>query len=338
MIDIDPPSCLRELGKLLVSAYGFAVDSVEFLAAGSEAYAYVARTRATRYFVKLHDPYGFQELDFTLRLAHSLNGAWGIGGVLPPLGALDGALRAFLGPYPITVHPFIRGQSAAARGPLTESETMRIGMLVGEIHRSPAALEFAGGLTERLDAECVEVLEKLLGVESGSGGTSDRVLDLLARHRAALHEATDVIRRLQRRARAVPMRQAITHGDLALSNFMVDENGRFHVVDWNSALLGPVERDLVFFSGAGFEPFLRGYAGTGALEPVSIDLLAFFTYRWCLDGISFFANRLLTETAASARTEADLGTLQSFLPFEATTIANTISSMERTLRKVVPLA
>jgi Ser/Thr protein kinase RdoA (MazF antagonist) len=291
-----------------------------------------------RYFVKLHDPDGSQDLDFTLRVARTLNGTWRIEGVLPPLAALSGTLYVFLGPCPISVHPFIQGRNAATREPLTESETIRIGMLVGEFHRSAAALEFMGGPTERFDTECIEILDGLLIGKSGPGGIVGSVLDLLARNREALHDAMAVLKRLQDRARAARFRYAITHGDLTLHNFMVDEDERFHVIDWDSALLAPVERDLIFFGETGFEPFLCGYARTTALEHVNIDLLSFFAYRWCLDGIAFFANRLLAEDVTSDRTETDLAVLQTFLPFDAKKIGNTISSMERIIRKLSPRA
>jgi Ser/Thr protein kinase RdoA (MazF antagonist) len=336
MIDLDPQSCLQDIRQVLISDYGVATDSVELLALGSEAYTYAARAGATRYFVKLHDPDGLGELDFTLRLTYFLNKEGGIESVLPPLATSSGALRASFGPYPITVHPFIRGQSAAARGPLTENETMRIGRLVGDIHHATVTPEFTAGLIEHFDTGCIEVIGRLLARTSGVGRTSGRVLSLLDQNRELLCQATDELRRLRDRVRFGPIRYAITHGDLTLGNFMLDEDGHFHVVDWNSALLAPVERDLVFFSEAGAEAFLSGYARTATLEHVNIDMLSFFAYRWCLDGIAFFANRILTEQDTSVRTEDDLGVLHTFLPFDAKKIADSMSSMERIIRTLAP--
>jgi spectinomycin phosphotransferase len=335
VINIEPSSAKQELEGLLRSAYGMAVDTLEFLVSGSEAYAYVARVGPTRYFVKLHDPDGIQELDFTLRLADVLYREGGIAGVVPPIAALDGRLRTALAPYPITVHPFVQGQSAGVRGPLTESDAIHVGMLVGRFHRCSAALQLMGRntLTERFDTGCIQVLDALLATTARPDGMRGHVFDLLARNRDGVYEAMATLQRVRDQARAVPYRPAITHGDLTLSNLMAGEDGRFYVVDWNSALVAPAEKDLVFFGGATFEPFLYGYTGGTKLEPVSHDRLLFFIYRWSLDGIAFFATRLLTEDATSVRNDDDLAVLHSFLPFDSKRIATDIASMEQTIRK-----
>jgi spectinomycin phosphotransferase len=258
IIEIEPLLLQPELPQLLLSTYGFAVESFATLTVGDSTCTFVAKSHATKYVIKLHHPHYAEWLDFSLRLAHVLNTRWGIKGVVAPLPTVTGSLRAMLGPFPVSVHPFIHGDSVAAAGPIDDTRMAQIGMLIGEIHRSAAVLEFTGGRAEQFDIECVDILSSLLALEPDGNGTQRLVLELLAQNREELQQAMHVLQRLRERALATPGRLAITHGDATLHNVMLDEAGGIHLIDWDSGLLAPVERDLVVFSETGFESFKRG--------------------------------------------------------------------------------
>ena len=251
-------------------------------------------------------------------------------------GRGKGQVRTYLRHLPMSVHPFIVGQSAVERS-LTEQETIRLGTLVGQVHRSGATLPWRDGPTERFEIECVDTLDRLLTTRSAATHTLNsyqcRVVELLSQNRQSVRNATERLQQLQSIARFAGSRHVITHGDLTASNVMIDTDGRLHLIDWNGAGLAPPERDLVFFSGPNFASFLDGYVQAYALDGLSADLLSFFIYRWRLDGIAFFSDRICCQPTPHSRTKEDCDMLQSFLPFNEEDIAITVSAMEKVIRE-----
>ena len=261
MISLDGPSYGGALRRLLTAEYGFALVSLQPLPVGSEGVAFIAQTATTQYFVKLHDPEGSEHLEFTLKVAHWLHDACGLGTVLAPLRTGEGAVRTYLRHLPVSVHPFIVGQSPVERS-LTEQETIRLGTLVDQVHRSGATLPWRDGPTERFEIGCVDTLDRLLTTRSAATHTLNsyqcRVVEFSSAKRDREASATAV-------HASVPWnRNVITHGDSTASDVMSIPTGVFtDRLEWSWP--GPALRgNSFFFSGPNFAHSLMG---TASLRP-----------------------------------------------------------------------
>jgi spectinomycin phosphotransferase len=100
----------------------------------------------------------------------------------------------------------------------------------------------------------------------------------------------------------------LCHADIHTANVLYDGK-RFHIVDWDGALLAPKERDLMFTTGAGAGGavsyddnqtlFFKGYG-----EP-EIDRMALAYYRcdWVVQDIGEFGHTIFSDAGDETRAD-----------------------------------
>ena len=199
--------------------------------------------------------------------------------VVAPLPAAGGrVLRRLTGRYSLVVHPYLAHRHSGQDGEFASSADRRAVLaLLVRLHRAKAA---------RPPADRFEIPGRaaLLAAMHGTGepwqagpyGTRSR--DLLARHAADLGALLAAFDELAGRARARDDRMVITHGGPDAGNVLKTPAGLV-LVDWESALMAPPERDL--WALAETDPgLLDAYsAATGT----AIDTGALALYRMWYD-------------------------------------------------------
>jgi spectinomycin phosphotransferase len=140
-------------------------------------------------------------------------------------------------------------------------------------------------------------------------------------HHAALKHLVARSGQLSERLLATQGSAVVCHGDLHAGNLMIDEHHRLLVVDWDTLVLAPKERDLMFIGGGlGFrgatpeqeERFF--YAGYG---PTTIDwaTIAYYRYERIIQDVVIYAEELLQTTAGGAdRAQALRYAMSNMLP------------------------
>ncbi|MEZ4680949.1 MAG: phosphotransferase [Caldilineaceae bacterium] len=138
-----------------------------------------------------------------------------------------------------------------------------------------------------------------------------------------LSELIDFTERLADTLRSSPLAFVLCHGDMHGWNLLIDNDDRLFIVDWDTLILAPKERDLMFIGGghgdSGYRAeeeemlFYRGYGKT----LVNHDALAYYRFARALEDIVLFAEQILStdnDDNAEDRQQA-LHYLQSnFLP------------------------
>lgn len=120
--------------------------------------------------------------------------------------------------------------------------------------------------------------------------------------------------------RAGPPSFVLCHGDCHGWNLLIDDRDQLFLVDWDTLLLAPKERDLMFIGGGYGDSgdtaadeelyFYRGYGQT----TVDRTACAYYRFARALEDITLFAEQILSTAAGEDRHQA-LGYLQSnFLP------------------------
>jgi spectinomycin phosphotransferase len=99
----------------------------------------------------------------------------------------------------------------------------------------------------------------------------------------------------------------ICHADIHAWNVMVTPEGDIVIVDWDSAMLAPRERDLMFVDGvagghaADPTAFFEGY-GDVELDPI---VLAYFRIEWAVQDIAEFSASVFLDPDAGDETKAE---------------------------------
>jgi spectinomycin phosphotransferase len=260
----------------------------------------------------------FAGLDRAYRTAAALHDG-GLEFVVAPVASGDGAVLRRVGArYAIRVEPFVDGN--AGYGELERpAGRRRIGALIGRLHAASGSLP--PGLPGREDfalpgRRALEAALAELGTPWHGGPFAEPARALLRAHAGALRERLHAYDRLAGRVRAAPGPWVVTHGEPHGENVIREPAGGLRLVDWDTTLLGPPERDLWIV----LDPDLTGWAeyrevtGAGSLNE---EALGMYRERWALAEIGVYVAEFRRPHTETADTRASWQELGEYLPGSA---------------------
>lgn len=249
-----------ELNALLERHWGLRGATLTYLQVGFGSHHWRADdSRGTRRFVTVDDlEAGFQAgpdtdsalaaLDRAFRTAAALRDEAKLDFVVAPLTAQDGnVIHRLSDRYAVTVSPLVEGESSTYGSYESPADRRRMGRVLGRLHAAtehvptdlPRREDFA--LPSR--AALIEAFHDLERPWS-SGPFGEPARQLL---QASAH---DIERRLQEydelaaHVRETSDSWVVTHGEPHRANVICDARGGVHLVDWDTTLIAPRERDL----------------------------------------------------------------------------------------------
>jgi spectinomycin phosphotransferase/16S rRNA (guanine(1405)-N(7))-methyltransferase len=278
------------LAGALRDGWGFTPASLEYQAVGFGSHHWLATdARGGRVFATVDDltarlrtrqdtaDAAFGRLSRALATALSLRAEAGLAFVVAPVPASGGQVAARLsGRYSLAAYPYLTGTPAGAGGEFARAGDRRAALdLLVQLHRAkagrPRAEDF---VVPRLDALGPMMAEPR---EAWQGGPyARRAGELLQAHAASLSVLVTAYAGLAETAAQRRDRMVITHGEPHAGNVMTTPGG-LALVDWDTVLLAPPERDL--WDMAGDDGSLLGHytRATG----IQIDPEALALYRLC---------------------------------------------------------
>jgi spectinomycin phosphotransferase len=311
-------------------AYGLLVDHIAFLPIGADLNTVVYRIVAadeTPYFLKLRRG-AFDETSVTFP---SLLSDRGITHIIAPLVTQVGRLWAVLGDFKVILHPFVAGRNGYELA-LSERHWADFGAALKSIH----TVETPPTLTSRIPTETYspewrEIVKAFLARVEHDTFDDPVAVELAAFLQAKRDEIHDLVGRAERLAQALQNRSSafiVCHADLHAGNILIDANDALYIVDWDTLILAPKERDLMFV-GAGLmggrrtpeeeeTMFYRAYGQT-EIDPVA---LAYYHYERIIQDIAVDCEIIFSTSAGGEDREQSLRYLTSnFLPNSTIEIA-----------------
>lgn len=310
-----------ELIAALARDYNLAVSRLTFMPLGADVNTAVYRAFAddADFFVKLRRS-DFDPLSVEVPAALHREG---IERLIPPIATNSGGLWSRLGHDTLMLYPYVSGEDAAAR-PLSASQWAVFGQTLRRVHGAelPQSLrvrlpreDFSPHWRERVRTDL-----DLAGREPRGDWIAREAARFLVRQRPLIERLVARAEQLAARLMASPPPLVLCHGDIHAANILIDDAGRLSIVDWDTLLLAPPERDLMFI-GAGIigvwntpverAAFFAGY-GNVAVDPVA---LAYYRYERIVEDIAAFAAELLLSERGGEDRERGLGFLTgSFAP------------------------
>ena len=245
---------------LLEARWGLRDPELEYLPVGFGSHHWRAvDSRGVRRFVTVDDleaefqagpnaDAAFAALDRAFRTAAALREKAELDFVVAPLRDDDGLVtRRVDRRYSVTVLPFVEGESSS-HGPYDSAEDRRgMGALLGRLHaatdRVPADLPRREDFALPSRAALVEALADL-GRRWASGPFAEPARRLLE---GSAHDVRRRLRAYDELAAGVRRSSSawvITHGEPHRANVIRGPQGVVHLVDWDTTLIAPRERDL----------------------------------------------------------------------------------------------
>lgn len=298
--------------------YGLAVGAVTFLPLGADVNTAVFRVTTVAgqsYFLKLRRG-AFDDLAVLVPLL--LHGQ-GARLVMVPLADRAGRYWARAHGFAWVLYPFVEGRDGYEAA-LTRAQWVSLGATMASIHRAVAPPELAARLPREGYAPTLRaavmaydaLVPKTTYADPGAAGLASLWRQRRATIRQIVARADELAALLSERA--LPM--VICHGDLHPGNLLVGADDALAVVDWDTPLLAPKERDLLFVGGgrggtwntpAQDALFYQGY-GQAEVDPYA---LSYFHYERIVADIAAYADELLGTAGSPEDRARSLGFLRA---------------------------
>jgi spectinomycin phosphotransferase len=298
-----PPEELETsaLIDFVADAWDFDIEAVRYAPVGGGSYHWVVEDPEGRLcFVTADDldqkPWlgdvrdsAFDGLTRAFDTAVALSDG-GLGFVVAPIPTTRGETVRRIGPrYTVALFPFVDGRTGTF-GRYETAERAALLTMLAELHGAAPA----GSVASRIDLDLPgrRRLEAALGElnQTWSGGPfSEPARKLLASHASDVAELLALSDRLSVHVARRNTDWVVTHGEPHGGNLM--RAGESHVlVDWDTVVLAPRERDLWMLVGDNGEEANVYAEATG--HELDADAMNFFRLRWDLADIAAFTDLL----------------------------------------------
>lgn len=290
---IKPDLKDEEIIACLRDAYGLTIEKVVFLPLGADFNTAVYRittSNQTDYFLKLRSG---KFLEASVSVPKYL-ADMGIKQVIPPLATNTGQLWTSLASFKAILYPYVEGHNGIDTK-LSEDQWAQFGVAIKKLHEIdiPASITkdvpretFSSKWRETVKAFLMrierEVFEEPVAVKMALFLKSKRceILKLVER-------AEELALAIQKQ----PIDYVLCHADMHGWNLFVDKENALYIVDWDTLIFAPVERDLMFI-GAGIwdsgltaaeeeSLFYQGYGQT----KINQDVMAYYRFERIIQDI-----------------------------------------------------
>jgi len=299
------PADLQDLDVVETLRTGWALEpvGVEYSAVGFGSHHWrVVDDAGRRWFVSVDDlearrrtaddspDVAYERLHAALLTACALHDG-GAAFVVAPVKTIDGdVVRRMRGQYAAALYPFVDGYVHDFGDTFPEAERDRVLRLIGALHASPAVLWGTALVEDFALSQRDEIAHALdeLSVPWETGPYGQRARSWFASRASRIDHILEEYDRLADVARQRPDRMVLTHGEPHPGNLIETTNG-WLLVDWDTALVAPPERDLWHLWGA--EPSTFDAYRSVANRDVVPAVLDLYRLAWELDDIASLAAR-----------------------------------------------
>jgi spectinomycin phosphotransferase len=326
-----PPVKDEQIIALLAQAYGLPASNVSFLPIGADANTAVYRVETSlggTYFLKLRK----DTFDPAAVLIPQFLHSQGIQQVIPALQNQNGQYWSSLPPFTCILYPYVVGSSGFENA-LTAAQLCEFGAALHKIHTVGLPVELQGLLPVEAYSsywrKIVRDFQAQVETQSFTDEVSVQLAGLMRMYRQEIGQIINRAEQLASLLKAQILPLALCHADIHPGNLLLSPNGQWYMVDWDTLILAPKERDLMFIgAGVGGEiwnsqaeadRFYKGY-GKGA---VSLAALAYYRYERIVQDIAAFCTEILLSDQANADRAQGLRYFQGqFLPGDVIDMAH----------------
>lgn len=307
--DIKIIQCLQD-------EYGLRIVQVVFLPLGADVNSAVYKVISddeTPYFLKLRSG-NFNDISVTL--PHFLH-EQGVAQIIPPIPAKTYQLWTTLEGFNLILYPFIEGKNGVEVD-LSERQWVDFGTALKRIHM----IALPETLKSRIPKDTFSPQWRDIMKAAFGQHNPDPVAEKLAAFLKAKQDVIlDIVRRAEKlciEVQASAPEFVLCHSDIHGWNVLLTEN--VYIVDWDSPILAPKERDLMFvdgdiggiwFNAKGDTYFYQGY-GYAEIDPIA---LAYYRYERIIEDMAVTCQQIFLTDEGGANREAEFRHLTNqFLP------------------------
>jgi spectinomycin phosphotransferase len=312
----------EQLIACLWNDYGLRIVQVDFMPLGNDLNTAVYRVvadDARPYFLKLR---GGEFDQITVAIPRLLSDQ-GMTHVIAPIATSAGQLSTRMDAFAVILFPFVEGRNGF-EADVSDRQRVELGAALKRLH----TLDLPPALRQRIPREAYAPYWRELVREFQARAEDTDFAEPVAAQLAALLRAKravidELIQRAEQLGNQLQNRSleyVVCHADIHAWNVLIDADDALYIVDWDTLILAPKERDLMFI-GAGVDNVWRSareealfYQGYGATE-IEPQALAYYRYERIVEDIAAYCQQLLlTDQGGKDREEGLRQLVNQFEP------------------------
>ncbi|HZJ82561.1 MAG TPA: phosphotransferase [Clostridia bacterium] len=324
-------------------AYGISICQLDFLPKGDSAYCYIIKcSDNSSYFLKLYDnntdggKSRIKDLDRYLPLTREMYDTQLFKYLSYPFKNKSGHFSTDLGFAAIILFNYIEGRSLEDDYPFPLDLEKQIACTLAKMHKTTSSLDLKASRFENFELPYVERLKEYLSylgtIDKVSNFDIKTLRDSILPRKKMILGFLDNLLEYQKYAKQLlhdgKLKMVISHGDVWGGNLIIDEYGNLHLVDWESTIIAPRERDIRNFTGDSFHCFLKEYEKQlGHKAILHTEIFGYYLYNFHLANLTNWIRRILYENKSSLQSQSDLDCIMNHC-------ISRLPSLKSTLQKV----
>ncbi len=279
-------ACLRD-------AYGLTVEKIAFLPLGADfntAVYQVATSSQVDYFLKLRRG---KFIEASVSVPKYLAGL-GIRQVIPPLASKTGQLWASLASFKAILYPYVEGLNGV-EAKLSDKQWNQFGATMKKFHSIDIPIAITNDVPrETFSSKWRETVKAFLERIENEVFEEPVAVKMALFLKSKSSEILKLVERAEKLAITIqkqPLEYILCHADIHGWNLIIDKEDALYIVDWDTLIFAPVERDLMFV-GAGIwdsgrtdfveeSLFYQGYSQT----KINQDAIAYYRFERIIQDI-----------------------------------------------------
>jgi spectinomycin phosphotransferase len=320
---IKPDLKDEEIIACLRDAYGLTVDKVTFLPIGADFNTAVYRVTTTDgadHFLKLRSG---ELLEASVSVPKYIADL-GIKQVIPPILTKLGQLYSALGSFKTILYPYVDGNNGVEAKP-SDDQWVQFGATVKKLHSADIPSSITKDVPRETFSskwrETVKAFLMRIANEVFKEPVAVKMALFLKSKNSEILKLIEHAEELAILIQKQPLNYVLCHADIHGWNLIIDKENALYIVDWDTLIFAPKERDLMFIGSgiwdSGLTPNEEGslfYQGYGITE-INQDVLAYYRFERIIQEIGDYCEYIfLSDEGGDDRMQCFEYLKSNFLP------------------------
>jgi len=222
--------------------------------------------------------------------------------IIDPVKTVRGQLYLKMADHAVVLYPFIRGKSGREAA-LTKTQWIEFGAALRKIHDTILPLNTAKIPQETYDGRWRNKLKdymKELKVKTIESEYARSFVALYDGKRELINKMIFRTEELLKEIQGSKQDHCLCHGDIHAANLLVINKKEFKIVDWDTLIMAPGERDLMFIGGGVTHKWNTAeeehyfYEGYGGREKVNRRLIVYYRFGRIIEDLAEYYEQFFT--------------------------------------------
>lgn len=313
----------QEISKCLRGAYQLMVKQISFLPLGADFNTAVYRVTTTDkvdYFLKLRSG---DFCEHSVLVPHHLKQI-GLQNIIPPIVTKTGECWTNLDVFKVALYPYVDGHNALDTN-LSEQQWQQLGSTIKKLHTTDIPKSITSNVPkETFSSKCSQTVSHFLECIQNEAFEEAVAAKLAALLKSKNKIFLDLIKRTEELGSILQnqsLQYVLCHADMQGWNLLIDHAHHLYLIDWDTLLLAPKERDLMFIGAgiwnSGYTPaeeeifFYKGYGQAN----INQDVLCYYRFNRILQDIAEYCEYIfLSDEGGDDRMQVLKHLQPNFLP------------------------